>query len=587
MEVSHEVEALKQADISSAATTSLVAKFQTGLLAALAKKTGGIELLNENEIHVELQSSDSIPEACSYLKQEFQARLAMMICSDERQLGRGFVLRYVFEAKAEARNVFIFVTSELVESRNEKEEKDGNNSDVKHIISFPSIVLQIPSAVLYEREVNDMFGLLPAGNPDTRPLVLHEQWPAEAFPLRKEFDLGTKVKRTLQREYKFTNIEGDGICEIPVGPVHAGIIEPGHFRFSIQGENILNLETRLYYTHKGIEKLAENMKLDQVLLLSERISGDESVANSLAYCQALERIGRLQVPERAVLIRTLCAEMERVYNHIGTLAGMSTDVGFAYGAARLNILKERMMSLNEQVTGSRLLFGINRIGGVGTDLSKDTARLLYISLKTILDDFNLVISHLRTKSSVIDRLRYTGIISRQVAIDLGLVGVAARCAGIDVDTRLDNPYSAYPMLKVDSHHDSPQHSTQYSVEMQKRVGDALSRFDVRVEEVNDSIRIIRDLVTRLLDDGSKSLAAPRPSSFEPYSHALGYAESHRGQTLHWVMVGSDGNSLYRYKVRTASFVNWPAIEQAVLNDIVPDFPLVNKSLDLSYSGNDL
>jgi Ni,Fe-hydrogenase III large subunit len=185
-----------------------------------------------------------------------------------------------------------------------------------------------------------------------------------------------------------------------------------------------------------------------------------------------------------------------------------------------------------------------------------------------------------------DRLRNTGTISRQVAVDLGLVGVAARCAGVDIDTRRDHPYAAYSSLRLDRHHDTPQHTMEYKVEMQKRKGDALSRFEVRVEEVVNSASMISQVMVGLDRDG-ELVALDVTEQLEPYSHALGYAESHRGQTVHWVMIGKDRDSLFRYKVRTASFVNWPAIEQAVLNDIVPDFPLVNKSLDLSYSGNDL
>ena len=172
------------------------------------------------------------------------------------------------------------------------------------------------------------------------------------------------------------------------------------------------------------------------------------------------------------------------------------------------------------------------------------------------------------------------------AVALGLVGVASRWPGIDVDTRRDHPYAAYGTLHLDTHHDTPQHMMEYEVEMQKRRGDALSRFDVRVEEIVNSARMIGQVLANLHDDGE--LFAPDiRERLEPYNHALGYTESHRGQTMHWVMIGKDSDSLFRYKVRTASFVNWPAIEQAVLNDIVPDFPIVNKSLDLSYSGNDL
>jgi Ni,Fe-hydrogenase III large subunit len=415
--------------------------------------------------------------------------------------------------------------------------------------------------------------------------VLHEHWPAGVYPLRKDFDIKTKVTRDNEKEYDFTKVEGEGICEIPVGPVHAGIIEPGHFRFSVLGENIINLETRLFYTHKGVEKLAETMKLDQALLLSERIAGDESVANSLAYCQALEKIANAKVPKRALQIRCICAEMERIYNHLGTLAGISTDVGFSYGSARLNILKERMMQLNSEISGSRLLFGVNRIGGVGMDLDAEKLATIINTTQIVQEDFERIVSMLRAKSSVVDRLRNTGIISKKVAIDLGLVGVVARAAGLDVDTRRDHPYAAYSTVSVDTHHDTPQTLMEYKVNLEKRKGDALGRFEVRVEEVIDSIRMIDELVSDFYDD--KTLTTNILETLEPYGHALGYAESHRGQTIHWIMVGQDCDSLFRYKVRTASFVNWPSIEQAVLSDIVPDFPIVNKSLDLSYSGNDL
>jgi Ni,Fe-hydrogenase III large subunit/Ni,Fe-hydrogenase III component G len=559
------------------AERSDAAKYRTAILRRLGGKAKWVRTLNGNEIHVALSEKEDIPDLCYYLHDEIKARLATVICSDERRAGRGFVLRHVF-AKENGEDVFIVVTAIVKENE--------GNVDPHAALSFPSIALRIPSAALYEREIKDMFGLVPKGNPDARPLVLHEQWPDSIHPLRKDFDLNTKVGRAQGREYPLTKVEGEGVCEIPVGPVHAGIIEPGHFRFSILGENIVNLETRLFYTHKGTEKLAESMKLDQALLLSERIAGDEAMANSMAYCQALEKIAGADVPKRALGIRTVCAEMERMYNHLGTLAGMATDVGFAYGSARLNILKERMMQLNEQITGSRLLFGVNRIGGVGIDLTGDRQRLLADTTNHVLKDFERVISMLKNKSSVIDRLRNTGIITRQVATDLGLVGVAARCAGIDLDTRRDHPYAAYDLLHLDMHHDTPQHLMEYEVEMQKRRGDALSRFDVRVEEVINSAGMIGQVITNLHND-NELVVADIKERLEPYTHALGYAESHRGQTIHWVMIGEDRDSLFRYKVRTASFVNWPAIEQAVLNDIVPDFPIVNKSLDLSYSGNDL
>lgn len=508
-----------------------------------------------NEIYVYLKDAQDIPIICNHVYENLNTRLATVICTDEQE--NGFAIRHVFE-KLDA-DIFIFVISSL-----------GKNN------GYPSIISQIPAAAPYEREIKDLFGLEPVGNPDQRPLVLHEHWPSNTFPLRKEFSLKTKVARQ-ELEYPFLKVEGDGICEIPVGPVHAGIIEPGHFRFSVLGENIINLETRLFYAHKGMEKLAESMNPDEALLLSERISGDESVANSTAYCQAMEKILQVSIPDKAKKTRTVFGELERAYNHIGTLAGISTDAGFAFGAARLNILKEKMMRLNESLSGSRILFGVNKIGGVKCDISGNN-KLVLETIDTVASDFDMVIEMLRTKSSFMDRLKETGTIPRKVAHDLGIVGIAARCVGIDVDTRRDHPYANY----VSHNGRTPQQVMQAKIEMEKRSGDALSRFELRVNEVHDSFKIIRES----LDLGGNVLSADLPETIEPYSSSLGYAESHRGQTMHWIMIGKN-NSIFRYKIRTASFCNWKIVEHAVLNDIIPDFPLVNKSLDLSYSGNDL
>lgn len=508
-----------------------------------------------DELHINVELND-MPKICEHIYKNLNARLATIICSDERKNTGGFVIRYVFEKDGS----FIFI-----------------HVSTGQCLSFPSIALHIPAAALYEREIKDMFGLIPTGNPDARPLVLHEHWPEEVFPLRKEFELQTKAKRQ-EKEYPFLRVQGEGICEIPVGPVHAGIIEPGHFRFSILGENIINLETRLFYTHKGIEKLAESMEPDDALLLSERIAGDESVANSSAFCQAIEKIAQVDITKRAKKIRTIFGELERIYNHVGTLAGISADASFPFGSARLNILKERLMRLNESLSGSRILFGVNRIGGVRCDITDENKKLILENLSEISDDFDRIMIFLKSKSSFMDRLRGTGAIQKKIAHDLGTVGIVARCVGIDIDTRHDHPYGSYYL----HNHKTPQELMQHQIEMEKRTGDALARFEIRIQEVQDSFDIVRES----LDLDNDSLFASIPERLEPFRSSLGWAESHRGQTLHWVMIG-ENNSIFRYKIRTASFCNWPVIEHAVLNDIVPDFPLVNKSLDLSYSGNDL
>jgi Ni,Fe-hydrogenase III large subunit/Ni,Fe-hydrogenase III component G len=543
--------------------TIYLEKYKKKILETFGDNISKIEE-NHNEIHFILKDVTDAPLICNYVYGNLGTKLVTIICTDELETKNDFVLRYVF-GKENGEDVFIFITATVSQKS----------------LTFPSIAMQIPPAITYEREIRDMFGLTPIGNPDTRPLALHE-WPENIFPLRKEFDLKTKVTRQ-EKQYSFLKVDGEGVCEIPVGPIHAGIIEPGHFRFSVIGENIINLETRLGYTHKGTEKLAEHMTIEDLVLLSERIAGDESVANSMALCQAIEKIAKVKIPKKAEQIRTICAEMERIYNHLGTLAGISTDAGFAYGASRLNILKERMMRLNEQVSGSRILFGVNAVGGVKIDLPNANKKLILSTIKNTGAEFEKITQFLRGKASFIDRLKNTGTISKKDAIDFGVVGIVARCVGIDVDTRKDHPYANYSSLKLDKHHDTSYQKMQYEVELQKRSGDALSRFMVRVEEIQNSIMIIQQTIDDLENN---DLLTCDVGQLEPYHHALGYSESHRGQTLHWVMAG-ENNSIYRYKVRTASFCNWKIIEQSVLNDIVADFPIVNKSLDLSYSGNDL
>ncbi len=524
-----------------------------------------------NELHFSIRKKKDIPDVCTCISNELMGRLAMIVCSDDRQSDHCFTLRYVFEL-TDGTDVFLVAEATI--------EQDENSPSP----SFPSLALQMPSATLFEREIKDTFGLIPEGHPDSRPLVLHEDWPPDVFPLRKDVGLQTKAARSQARRYHFLRVGGQGVSEIPVGPVHAGIIEPGHFRFSTIGDTIVNLETRFYYTHRGVEKLAESLRLDQVLLLSERISGDESVANSTAYCQAIERVAWVTVPKRAMQIRAICAELERLYNHVGTIGGLSTDVGFAYGAARLNILKERLMRLNEEISGSRLLFGVNRIGGVGIDLPPEKVDLILRTIQKVKLDFDSVIEVLRNDSSVVDRLRGTGVISFEYALKMGLVGVAARSSGVDTDTRKDHPYGFY-RAKIETATDSARRVVKHQVEMANRKGDVFARFDTRVQEVRDSIMMATEILRELDPDPALIVSVDR-RAISPNSEAIGYAESHRGETLHYVVTGRE-DSLSRYKVRTASFVNWPAIETAVLNDIIADFPLVNKSLDLSYAGNDL
>ena len=514
---------------------------------------------NNNEIHVELDDSFQLIEFCEFLKSEIYLKLLTIIYCDERKTNHTFSIRYLLGSDID--DVFLFVIVSI---------------DKKHAY-FPSLSDVFPSSTKYEREINDMFGIQSQENSNLKPLILHD-FPENLFPLRKDFDANTKLNYT-PKKFEFTPVTGDGVCEIPVGPIHAGIIEPGHFRFSVLGERIVNLETRFGYTHKGTEKIAENMSLDDAVFLSERISGDECVANSMAFCQAIEKIAQLEISEKAKQIRLVFAELERIYNHFGTLAGILTDIGFSYDASRLNILKEYMMQLNEKLSGSRILFGINQIGGVKIDMSNESLSEIHSVLNHIFQNFEKILKHIQSNSSVMDRLRNTGIINKKTVRDLGIVGISSICAGIDTDTRKIHPYGYYSSIKFEQ---TPTENMEQQVKLQKQIGDVLSRFLSRVDELRYSKKLI-DSMCNLDDD---EICIPLKSELPPFSSGLGYTESHRGETLHWVMMG-ENNSIFRYKIRTASFANWPIIEHAVLNNIVPDFPVINKSFDFSYSGNDL
>jgi Ni,Fe-hydrogenase III large subunit/Ni,Fe-hydrogenase III component G len=433
---------------------------------------------------------------------------------------------------------------------------------------FHSITPHVHAAQWYEREIRDMFGLIPKGHPDLRRLVRHEHWPKSTHPLKKDFQWDTVLKRA-QGEYTFRHIEGEGVFEVPVGPIHAGIIEPGHFRFSVAGEPIMQLEVRHFWKHRGVEKLFEQQHMTAGVPLAERVSADTTIGHSLAYCQAVEDLFDIDVPIRARYLRTLFLELERLHNHLGDVGAICNDTAYVVAHSHCGRLKERIMQLNDRLTGSRFLRGVNRVGGVALQLTAEQMSGIVEELNDIERDFSEIERILSANASLTDRLETTGVLSERIAWDHGVMGVVGRASGIDRDLRRDRPFAAYDQLSI-------------KVSLY-RYGDVRARMRVRLDEIHESIRLIRVIRTQMPSGPIMADPTRTPQSSE---WALSAVEGWRGEILYMVMAGQEGQ-IHRCKVRDPSFVNWPAIQWAVIGNIIPDFPLINKSFNLSYAGNDL
>jgi Ni,Fe-hydrogenase III large subunit/Ni,Fe-hydrogenase III component G len=504
-------------------------------------------VVERNELRLAAKVEHLVP-LVRHLHQVSEAHLVTLHATDEREADRCFKIYAVLALPGE--DAFVTIIASL---------DPGSRQ-------FDSLTPHINDADWYEREMQDLFGLVATGHPDPRPLVLYDDWPIGFYPLRKDFSPGVQVPHTTS-EYPYAQVEGEGVYEVPVGPVHAGVIEPGHFRFSVAGEPIINLEIRLGYVHKGIEKLSEGTPYHRGVFLAERISGDNTVAHSTAYCQAVEKLAGAQVPERAEYIRTVLLEMERLYNLFGDISGIALDTAYSVPAANGFLLRERALNLNECLTGSRLLRSTNVLGGVRKDITcHDKVKILAALVKLKLE-FEDLVKLMLSSPSMLDRVETTGVLSKELAREFNVVGPVARASGIDRDVRRDHPYAAYGRLNF--------------LVPKQTAGDVNARMRLKMDEVRESFSIIE----QALDGMPAGPFRTEVGSIRAGDTAFSLVESPRGELVHWIMAGK--GVPFRHKVRDASFSNWLSIEQAVLGNIVPDFPLINKSFNLSYSGNDL
>lgn len=504
-----------------------------------------VAIRRQRELHCTIETGDLVRFAevvCSRLG----GQLLAMVAEDRRSHTGAFVVHYLFANPRT--NWFVDVSVRL----------DGGNPQLESLAPF-----HLPAS-RFEREIADLFGIAAIGHPDPRPLVRHGFWPDDYYPLRK--DATVRKFADDGRPFPFTAVGGEGVYEIPVGPVHAGVIEPGHFRFSVVGETIIDMKSRLYFTHKGTEKLFEGRAPEEGVELAERVSGDTSAGHALAYAQAIEAASETEAPKRARHLRVVLLELERLYNHIADVGAIASDTGFAVAHAHCYRIRERLLRLNKRLTGSRLLRGVIVPGGLARDLP--VVHEIADEIAAVMADFEEVVEICLGNTLLLDRLEETGVLSAAAAADHGVLGVVARASGIDIDARRDHPFAAYGDLGVTV----PLGTT----------GDVNARTMVRIEEARESAALIGKAI-RALPDGPISMPIGR---IDPFTPAFGIVEGWRGRIVHWVMT-DEHRRLHRVKIVDPSFLNWPALSVALTDNIVPDFPLCNKSFNQSYSGNDL
>ena len=485
-------------------------------------------------------------EAGKVLKREY-ALLAAEWATDETAFGRGFGIYACYRREEE----YLVIKTE------------APADDPR----FPSLTKKFVPAYRFERQMQSLMGVIPDGHPDSRPWIKHEDWPADAWPLRKSFDPSQKLPR-VPGEYAWISVQGEGVYEIPVGPVHAGIIEPGHFRFQAVGEDVINLEEKLGYVHKGIEKRFEAMSWQDAARLAGRVSGDSTVGHSIAYCRAAEAITGCVVPDRAHWLRALFLERERIANHLGDLGAICNDVAFAILLYQFHRVKEMILRTNYKLFGHRFMMDCASPGGVSIDITPEGVKEILIEMDWLTKEFERLVLIYDESASVDDRVRGAGILTSKKARDIGAVGFVARASGLNLDCRSQHPFPPYDRIEV---------SVPVLV-----AGDAHARIWARVLEVRDSIGIIREIL-KSLPAGKITVPLGKPM---PDKMGFSAVEGWRGEIIYWVQSGPKAE-INRCMVRDPSSLNWLGLEQCIHGNIVPDFPLCNKSFNQSYSGNDL
>ncbi len=427
------------------------------------------------------------------------------------------------------------------------------SSEFKEGRQYISLTTEIPSAHLFEREFYEEYGIKPEGHPWLKPV-------------RK----GIAGTDSRGNKYEFFSMNGDEVHEVGVGPIHAGVIEPGHFRFSCHGEKVYHLEIELGFQHRGVENLFIEKKNNPVyqIKLAESIAGDSVIGHAGTFVRAVESLAGLNVSRRTKYIRSVMLELERIGNHLGDLAALSNDVAYLTGNAVFGALRTKIINSTLAICGNRFGRGMLNYGYTNYDLSAELSDKLLSTINKLNDDTAVAAEVLFSSASVMERFEKTGIIDKKTAAEIGMVGPAARASGLSIDIRSDHPFESFEYF--------PLHK------LTMESGDVFSRAYIRFIEIQQSIKIINELLKSLPEsDSSKGI-----SSLQRDSIVISMSEGWRGEIAHSLITDNQGKIVH-IKIKDPSFNNWFGLALAVRNEGISDFPLCNKSFNLSYCGFDL
>ncbi len=532
---------------------------------ALGTRVKILEVTRQYEDQVTaLVELNDLPEAVRFLYYDMGGYLSTMIPNDERSINKHYALYYalsmeggkMFEGDEIAQDEKCFVTVKALVSPNS--------------LTYPSVTPLVPACVWYEREAYDMFGLVAEGLPDKRRLVLSDDWPKDLFPLRKDaMDYRYRpdmLNHYDEPEYEFLKPEGSGIIEVPLGPLHITADEPGHFRLFCDGDTIVDADYRLFYQHRGMEKLAENrMNYDQMGYLAERVCGICGYAHAIACIEAAEKAINLEIPARAQAIRVICSEIERIHSHLLNI-GLACEVTGNYNAfMHIFRIREYSMKLAELVTGGRKTYGNVVMGGLRRDMTGHEMRESLQILKTIETQVDEVWDAVMDDPRQMKRWKGVGILDKQVARDFSAVGPNIRGSGIKRDTRYDHPYDFFKQI-------------EFNVSVVEG-GDVFAREMVRYMELKSSVSIIRQCIELM---PQTAIIVDPKFHVKPEDYALAYVEAPRGENVHWIMQGS-AQKVFRWRCRAATYNNWPSLRFQFRGNTIADAALIVCSLDPCYS----